>query len=239
MLAFLDGFAAEAPDQLGITVTLRKAPPLPFLPPEHVGRPVLGLVLVWAGDLADGERATAPLRRVGSPIVDVVRPLPYAFIQSMLDGGAPPGRHYYWRSHRLDGLPDAVIDVFLERLCAMTSPFAQINGWAMGGAVARVDPDATAVGPREVGFDISLPTAWMPADPDPERHKQWARAGWDALREYSCGLYANFISDEGDAGVDAAYGARRARLSALKSTWDPHNVFRMNANIAPREAIAR
>jgi hypothetical protein len=157
----------------------------------------------------------------------------------MLDGGAPPGRHYYWKSHRFDGLPDAVIDTFVERLGAMTSPFAQINGWAMGGAVARVDADATAVGPREVGFDISMPTAWLPSDPDPERHKAWARAGWEALREHSCGIYANFIADEGAAGVDAAYGARLTRLTALKDAWDPRNVFRMNANIAPSEVVAR
>jgi FAD/FMN-containing dehydrogenase len=237
VLRALREYAPEAPDELGITLAMMHAPPLPLLPPEHVGRPVLGLVLVWAGDPADGEQAMAPLRRVGKPIADAIRPIPYAFIQSMLDGGAPPGRHYYWKSHRFDGLPDTVIDVFVERLCAMTSPFAQINGWAMGGAVARVDADATAVGRREVGFDISFPTAWLPSDPDPERHKAWARAGWDALREYSCGVYANFISDEGDAGVDAAYGDRRARLTALKDAWDPANVFRMNANIAPSEAI--
>jgi hypothetical protein len=239
VLRALREYAPEAPDELGITLAMMKAPPTPLMPPERVGTPVLGLVLVWAGDPAHGERAMAPLRRVGSPIVDVVRPLPYAFVQSMLDGGAPPGRHYYWRSHRFDGLPDAVIDVFLDRLSAMTSPFGQINGWAMGGAVTRVDPDATAVGPREVGFDISLPAAWLPSDPEPERHVQWSRDGWEALREHSCGVYANFISDEGDAGVDAAYGDRRARLTALKDTWDPHNVFCLNANIQPSAVIAR
>jgi FAD/FMN-containing dehydrogenase len=239
VLRALREYAPEAPDELGITLAMMHAPPLPLLPPEHTGKPVLGLVLVWAGDPADGERAMAPLRRVGRPIADAIRPVPYAFIQSMLDGGAPPGRHYYWKSHRFDGLPDAVIDVFVERLTAMTSPFAQINGWAMGGAVARVDAAATAVGPREVGFDISLPTAWLPGDPDPERHKAWSRAGWEALREHSCGVYANFISDEGDAGVDAAYGERRGRLTALKDEWDPTNVFRMNANITPSEVIAR
>ena len=239
VLRALREYAPEAPDELGITLAMMKGAPTPLLPPERVGTPVLGLVLVWAGDPADGEQALAPLRRARTPIVDAIRPLPYAFIQSMLDGGAPPGRHYYWKSHRLDGLPDAVIDVFLERVAAMTTPFGQINGWAMGGAVARVDPDATAVGPREVGFDISLPAAWLPSDPDPERHKEWSRAGWEALREHSCGVYANFISDEGDAGVDAAYGDRRARLTALKDTWDPHNVFHMNANITPSAVIAR
>jgi hypothetical protein len=146
------------------------APPLPFLPPRLVGKPVLGLVLVWAGDLAEGENATAPLREVASPVAELVRPAPYLALQSMLDGGAPHGRHYYLKSHRLAGLPDEAIDVLVERVEGITSPFSQIGGWAMGGAVSRVDPDATAVGEREVGFDLSFAAAWPPTDPAGERH---------------------------------------------------------------------
>jgi hypothetical protein len=194
---------------------------------------------VWSGDPAEGRRALAPLREVGAPLVDAVAVVPYVFVQSMLDGGAPHGRHYYWKSHRLPDLSDAVVDVFLERLAGMTSPFAQITGWAMGGAVGRVDPDATAVGEREDGFDVNFATGWLPPDPDPERHRDWSRAAWDELAPYSCGIYANFISDEGDAGVEAAYGDRRARLGALKARWDPDNVFRLNANIRPTVEAVR
>jgi hypothetical protein len=239
VLRFLHEFAPEAPDELGVTVAMMRAGPAPFIPPEHRGRPALGLVLVWAGDLAEGERAMAPLRAIGTPIADVVRAVPYVAIQSMLDAGAPHGRHYYWRSHRLPGIPDGVIDVFMEYLEAIPTPFSQINGWAMGGAVSRVDPAATAVGEREVGIDISFPVAWEPGDPDAEGHKAWSRAGWEALRPYSTGVYANFISDEGDSGVEAAYGERLARLSALKATWDPVNVFRQNANIPVAEGALR
>jgi len=121
----------------------------------------------------------------------------------------------------------------------MTSPFAQITGWAMGGAVSRVDPEATAVGEREDGFDVSFATGWLPDDPEPERHRDWSRSAYEALRPYSAGIYANFISDEGDEGVTAAYGDRIARLSALKAAWDPDNVFRMNANIRPSVEVTR
>jgi hypothetical protein len=231
-------YLREAPDELGVAFAMMLAPPLPIIPRDRVGKPVVALVLVWAGDPADGERALAPLREVRTPLVDSVAVVPYVFVQSMLDGGAPHGRHYYWRSHRLPDLSEPVIDVFLERLAAMTSPFGQITGWAMGGAVSRVDPDATAVGGRDDGFDVSFATGWLPADPEPERHREWSRTAWEALRPHSCGLYANFISDEGDAGIEAAYGDRRARLSALKSVWDPDNVFRMNANIRPAVAVA-
>ena len=207
--------------------------------PEQVGRPVVGLVLAWAGDMAEGERATAPLRRIGTPLADAVRPIPYVALQSLLDGGAPHGRHYYWRSHRLPSLPDDAIGVLCERLESATSPFAQISGWAMGGAVARVDPDATAMGEREVGIDLSLAVGWPGSDPEPERHRAWSREGWEALRPHSVGVYANFVSDEGAAGVRAAYGERLARLTALKDRYDPANVFRQNANMPPSEGAAR
>jgi hypothetical protein len=232
-------YLPEAPDELGVAFSLMLAPPLPVMPPSRVGKPAVALVLVWAGDPADGQRALAPLREVGSPLADSVAVVPYVFIQSMLDGGAPHGRHYYWKSHRFPDLDDAVIDVFLERLAAMTSPFAQITGWAMGGAVSRVDPDATAVGEREDGIDVSFAIGWQPNDPEPERHRDWSRSAWQALQPYSTGIYANFISDEGEEGIEAAYGDRRARLSALKTMWDPDNALRMNANIRPTVEAVR
>src|SRR5262249_34775587 len=111
------------------------------------------------------------------------------------------------------------------------TPFSQINGWAVGGAVSRVDPSATAVGRRETGFELSLAAAWPPGDG--EAHKAWVRDGWERLKPHSAGVDANFISDEGAAGVRAAYGAGLPRLQALKHRWDPANVFRHNANIAP------
>ena len=233
VLRFLRDFAPEAPDELGITIALRLAPPMPFLPPERYGKPVLGLVLVWAGDPAAGQQAIAPLRAIGTPTADVVRPVPYLALQSMLDGGAPHGMHYYWKSHRLPHLSDEVIDVLVGRVEAITSPFSQIGGWAVGGAASRVDPDATAVGAREVGFELNVAAAWPPPDPYRDRHTAWVREGWEALRPHSTGVYANFLSDEGAAGVEAAYGARLKRLTVLKDRYDRTNFFRLNANIPP------
>jgi FAD/FMN-containing dehydrogenase len=238
VLRFLREFAPEAPDELGITLAMMLAPPLPFLSPERFGAPVLGLVLAWAGDFAEGARAVAPLLRVGTPIAELIQPTPYLALQCMLDGGAPHGRHYYWKSHRLPSLADEVIDVLVERVASITSPFSQISGWAMGGAVSRVGADATAVGEREVGFDLSFAAAWPPADSDGERHVAWVRQGWEALRPHSTGVYVNFLSDEGAAGVQAAYGLRLQRLRALKDRCDPTNFFRLNANIPPSRAPA-
>jgi FAD/FMN-containing dehydrogenase len=233
VLSALRDFAPTAPDELGISIVMRQAPPLPVLPAEQHGRPVLGLLLAWAGDHEEGRRAVAPLAAVGRPLANAFGPVPYVVLQSMLDASAPHGTHYYWRSHRLPALTDEAIEILVARVEALTSPFSQIGGWAVGGAAGRVDPGATAVGAREQGFEINVTAAWPAPDPEAERHRAWVRDGWEALRPWSAGVYANFIADEGAAGVRAAYGDRLARLVALKDRMDPENVFRLNANIPP------
>jgi FAD/FMN-containing dehydrogenase len=233
VLAFLRDFMADAPDEVGLMANLRLAPALPLFPEHLHGKPIIGLVATYAGPVEEGERVLAPVRSLGHPVLDTVAPKPYVTHQKFLDPAVPHGRHYYWKSHRVPELSDAVIDIIVERIAGITSPFSQIGGWAMGGAVSRVDPAATAVGRREVGFELNIAAGWLPSDPNPARHLAWVREGWEALRPYSVGVYANFLSDEGDAGVVAAYGQRLRRLTALKDRYDPTNVFRLNASIRP------
>jgi FAD/FMN-containing dehydrogenase len=233
VLKAMNDLAADAPDELGISPAVTLAPPAPFVPVDRIGKPMVALILVWTGDPAEGEKVMAPLRAVGSPFADAIRPFPYLFIQSMLDAGAPHGRHYYWKSHRLPQINDEVIAVIMEQAAAASAPFWQMNGWAVGGAVTRVAAETTAVGEREVGFDLNVLAAWPPPDPNGEAHRAWVREGWAALQPHSTGVYTNFLSDEGTAGVEAAYGDRLARLTALKDRYDPANVFRLNANIPP------
>jgi FAD/FMN-containing dehydrogenase len=233
VLRFVRDFAMDAPDELGVVIFARPAPPSPFLPPDQYGKPVVGMLLVWLGDPTEGQRVISPLRALGTPIADVVRPAPYLFVQSLLDAGNPHGAHYYWRSQRLPELTDEIIEVLLAHTESMTSPMSYIGGFAMGGAVTRVDPDATAVGRRDPGFEVNAVAAWPPSNPDGERHAAWVRTLWEALRPHSTGVYANFLSDEDAAGVAWSYGSRLKRLTALKDRYDPGNVFRMNANIPP------
>jgi FAD/FMN-containing dehydrogenase len=235
VLRFIDDFAREAPEDLGITIGARLAPPMPFLSSDQYGKPVVMLLLVWAGDPAEGRAAVAPLLELGKPIAELVRPVPYVAIQSMLDGGAPHGMHYYWKSHRLPVLSKEVIEALVGRVETITSPFSQVGGWAVGGAVSRMDPDATAVSDRErrFGFQVNITAAWPPRDQDGERHTAWVREGWDLLRPYAAGVYANFLSDEDAPGVEEAYGDRLVRLRALKDRYDPTNMFRLNANVRP------
>ncbi len=234
VLRFLRDFAPDAPDDLGIAIVANLAPPMPFLPPESYGRPVFGLLLVWSGDIAEGIRATEPLRSIGTPLGEAVRPVPYRAIQSLLDGSAPAGNHAYWRSHRLPRLTDAAIDVIVARVETITSPLSLLNGWVIGGAASRVPASATAVGERENGIELRCVAVWRPADTEAEKHVAWVREGWAALRPHAAGRqYASFLSDEGAAGVTAAYGDRMDRLVALKDRWDPTNFFDRNVNITP------
>ena len=233
VLRFVRDFAPQAPDELGLVLFARLAPPGPLVPPEHYGRPVLGVVPAWVGDPAEGRRVLAPLRRVGRPVADNLRPLPYLFLQSMVDAGNQHGMHWYWRSQRVPELGDDVVDVLCGLTESITSPLSYVAGFAMGGTAGRVDPDATAVGERGNGFELSIVAGWPPPDPDGDRHVAWVRRGWTGLRPHSAGVYAHFLSDEGAGGVEDAYGERLKRLTALKDRWDPANLFRMNANIPP------
>jgi hypothetical protein len=144
---------------------------MPFLPPKRYGTPVFGLLLSWAGDIAEGIRATAPLRAIGSPLADVVRPTPYLALQSLLDRSAPRSNYYYWQSHRLPDLTEGVVATLTGAVESATSPMSLISGWAIGGAVSRVDPAATAVGEREIGYELRLIAGWPASDPDGERHR--------------------------------------------------------------------
>ena len=199
----------------------------------------LGMWLARYPDPADADQVVRPLRALGRPIGDGFRPIPYLALQSMLDGGAPHGRHYYWKSRRFPTFPDELIEILVSRVASVGAPFWQLNGWAVGGAASRVDPGATAMGHREPGFHLNALVAWPPPDPNGESYRAWVRESWDLTAPYAEGVYANFISDEGEAGMEAAFGERLARLVALKDRYDPTNVFRLNANIVPSGADGR
>ncbi|MFJ7305895.1 BBE domain-containing protein [Streptomyces sp. NPDC099088] len=233
MLRYLRDFADDAPDELGIFLFLRPAPPAAFIPHEYHGKPVMGVFLVRSGDPAQADAAS--IRKLGRPICDLFKVVPYLQLQSMLDGGNPHGMHYYWRSRRIPTLTDSVIDKLVDQTVSSPTPTSYIGGFAIGGAVTRVAPEATAVGKREPGFEINIVAAWHPAHPDPDQQVSWTRRGRENLQPHSSGVYANFLSDEVPASVRRSFGDSLPRLTALKRRLDPSNVFSANANITPAE----
>ena len=235
VLPFLREFIANAPDQVGMMGSLRLAPALPAIPEEMHGKPIVAAVLNYAGSVEDGERVFKPVREFNSPSLDGVVPKPYVAHQKMFDAALPFGRHYYWKSHRLPPMSDDIIGIMAEHAGKITSPFSTLGLFCFGGAVARVPADATAFGHRDAAHDLNIVGAWLPDDPEPERHIAWVRGFFDALEPHSRGVYVNFTSDDTQERVRAAaYGPEKwKRLVALKQKYDPKNFFRLNANIPP------
>ena len=234
VLAVVRQLQAEGPDELGLTVSMRKAPPIPFWRADQYLQPAILVTPMWTGDPAVGAQALAPLRAIDGQIADLVQQVPYMFIQTMLDIGVPHGMHYYWKSHELPGLPDAAIDVLIDRVAAATSPFNQCALFVKGGAVARIPDDACAARGRSSAYDLNIVGQWARTDAQGQTHQGWVRDTYAAMNPHGTGTYVNFLSDEGAQGLEAAYGtATLKRLVALKAQFDPTNVFRFNTNIPP------
>jgi hypothetical protein len=234
VLAGLRDFLVDAPDEIGMMGNLRLAPPMPFVPQELHGKPIVGLVLTYAGSIEDGEQALRPLRELGTPAFDGVVPKPYVAHQKMFDPAVPHGNHYYWKSHRLGPLTDEVIGIAVGHVEQITSPMSTVALFCFGGAMARVPEDATAFPHRDASHDINIVASWLPDDPDPDRHIAWVRGFFADLEPHSRGVYVNFTSDDSADRIHAAYSDEQwARLTKLKTQYDPTNFFRLNANIPP------
>jgi FAD/FMN-containing dehydrogenase len=236
VLRFYRELIAEAPDELTTILNLRRAPALPFVPAELHGRPVVMAIVCYAGAVARGEQVLAPLRAFGRPLLDAIAPRPYVELQELFNPGVPHGWHYYWKSWELPPLSDGAIDTLVEHAARITSPRSYVIVFQLGGAIARVGEHETAYGQRGAAHNVNINAAWLPEDPAGEEHVRWARECYAALEPFGTGrAYVNFLADEGQQRVRAAYGEERyARLVALKRAHDPDNVFRLNQNIDPR-----
>jgi len=233
VLRFYRDWLAGCPDELMTVVVQRLAPPLPVVPAELVGRPVIAVVACWAGDVDDGERVLRPMRQFGAPVLDLFGPKPFLVHQQMFDPSFLRGRHYYVRSCDVAALDDALIDVVVEHGRRISSPISSLALWQMGGQVARVADDETAFHGRHAGFTFNINGNSITAEGF-EEQRQWARAYWSALAPYHAGVYVNFLMEEGDARVRQAYGdGKYERLRALKRRYDPANVLHLNQNIRP------
>jgi FAD/FMN-containing dehydrogenase len=225
---------AEAPDALGGGLVLMSAPPLPVVPAEFHGRPAVGVLVMYDGDPERGAEHLAPLRAL-APAVDLVQPMPYCALQTMLDPPGSSDARGYYRFSFIDELTDAAVDTIVAGAEVAPSPMSAILLQPMGGAFGRVGEMDTALGHRDADWGIQVLAVWL----EPERdtsNRSWVRAVTDALAPWARPAgFPNFIAEAGDAeAVRRAYGAERyARLVAAKDRWDPRNVFRLNHNIQP------
>jgi hypothetical protein len=211
----------------------RRAPDLPAVPRDLVGRRVIAVAACYAGDVAEGQRVMEPLKSFGAPVLDLCVPKPYLAHQRMFDPSFRHGCWYYVRSCDLAALTDEVIDVVADFGMQITSPITSVALWQMGGAVARVDDGATAFHGRHAGFTFNINGNSLTGDGF-EEQRAWARGYWDALSPFHTSVYVNFLMEEGEERVRQAYGEEKyERLKAVKRTYDPTNFFRLNQNISP------
>jgi FAD/FMN-containing dehydrogenase len=221
------------PDEMTTLVNLATAPPAPFLPTDVHGKKIVAVVGVYSGSPDEGRDIAAPLRKLGTPITDLLGPMPYTMMQTLLDGLYTPGARNYFKAGYLGGLSDDAIDTFVRFHGPSISPSSEIHIHHVGGAVARVPDDATAFGQRGAPYLLNIVARWTDPTTD-DAQIEWARDLYAAAEPFSTGgAYVNFLS-AGDDRVAAAYGPDNyERLARLKETWDPTNVFRLNQNVTP------
>ncbi|MGH9243452.1 MAG: FAD-binding oxidoreductase [Acidimicrobiales bacterium] len=212
----------EAPDELSLACSFTTAPDDDAVPAELRSRPVVAILGMWAGGVADGERALAPIRALG-PDADFFGPTGYADFQSSVDD--PPGYRNYWTAENVVDLPDAAIDVLVRRATELPLGPSQLFIVAWGGAVPRFGPTHSPLAGREARFIIHPLLLWEnPADDD--RNRALARAFRRDVHPWSTGAsYPNFLGDEGSARMSEAFGTSTERLAAVKAQWDPHGHF--------------
>jgi FAD/FMN-containing dehydrogenase len=227
-------FAAGAPDELTCWVVMRKAPPLPFLPPEWHGKEIVVFALCYTGDPDAGRKAIAPLQALGKPIADVVGLNPLAGWQTAFDPLLAPGARNYWKSHDFVELPDSAIDIMLDSVRHLPSPDCEVFIGHLGGAMNRVPVAATAYPHRNAIFVMNVHTRWNERAQD-DVCIAWARELFDRTAPHATGgVYVNFMPEDESARVRAgAYGGNYERLARAKAKYDPENLFRQNQNIAP------
>ena len=237
ILAFMRDYMEDAPEDLGVGIAFVSAPPEPFVPPEMHFKPITGIVVCWTGSQEEGEKVCAPIREVAQPVMDMVGPIPYAALQSMLDGGGPHGTRGYFKAEFLPELSDDVIAKAVGHGHNRPSPTTQLLFEPMGGAMKNVDDDDSAVGRRDIPWCYHALAMWMePGQEVEDTHRAWARGLQADLEPHTTtGVYLNFTSDSvDDDRVRKTFGPEKyARLQALKDQYDPQNLFRLNQNIKP------
>jgi FAD/FMN-containing dehydrogenase len=235
VLALFREATASAPDGLCHLLIMRKAPPLPIIPQEAHGAPVVGIAVCYSGPLEEGEELVAPIKRCGRPLVDTIGRKPFTAHQQFLDSGQPFGRRYYWKSDYFDALPEAADGTIIDHATAIASPHSAVLCMHLGGAAARRPAGQTAVGNRTAEYVLNMQGAWEQPAED-ATHVAWARDFWSAMQPFSSGgTYVNFLTEDADQErLRAAYGPELyAGLARIKAKYDPDNLFRSNQNIPP------
>jgi hypothetical protein len=221
---FYREFTPTAPEELTIYLGFATSPE---------GDPVVAAIVCYSGSLEQGEDVIAPLRKFGTPMADLVGPMPYTALQDLSREMFPPRRFNYWKSSFVYDLSDQAIDTMIAQFAGVPSPFTQAAIEQLGGAVSRIGKDETAFSERSAPYNLIIASVWTdPAEND--KNIRWTREFWEVMRPYeSEAVYVNYLDIDEQDRIRAAYGEKYDRLVALKNQYDPTNFFQLNQNIKP------
>ena len=227
------GFIVDAPAYVSGFFAFLVVPPAPMFP-EHLHlKKVCGIVWCCTGSPEQTEAATKPMRTLGQPLLDHVGPAPFPVVQSIFDGLFVPGLQWYWRADNFTELTDEAIARHVEHGSKLPTMLSTMHLYPLNGAAQRVGKTDTAYSFREALFAEVI----VGVDPDPgnaQKITTWCKEYWDALHPFSAGgAYVNFMMDEGQDRIQAAFRDNYSRLAAVKKKYDPANFFRVNQNIRP------
>jgi FAD/FMN-containing dehydrogenase len=224
--------AGDAPEELTCIANVLPAPPLPFLPEEWHGRPVVLAMMVHAGEGPGAEQALAPFRALDTPIADLVGPMPYPDVYPPDDDWHPTAAA---RNLFTDSLDQADAALIVERISASTAEIAAVQIRVLGGAVDRLSNEASAFAHRDRAIMLNIAAIY--SDPGQAgTHTRWSDELTAALQKGGPGVYVNFLADDSEARIREAYPKHTwERLRAVKRRYDPANLFRINSNIPPAD----
>jgi hypothetical protein len=230
-IASFISLAGSAPDELSAIANVMGAPPMPFIPAELYGKMIIMAMLIYVGDPAEGERVIAPFRSIATPYADMIKPMNYPEIYPPEDNSYHPlaaGRTMF-----VDSIDRPVAELIFERLQSSTAMMKVAQLRVLGGAMARVPADATAFAHRNSRIMVNLAALYQNPE-EKATHEAWVSDFASALEQGDHGVYVNFLGDEGVDRIRAAYpGSTWDRLVAVKSRYDPTNLFHLNQNIPP------
>jgi FAD/FMN-containing dehydrogenase len=226
-------FAKEQGDETTVWAVLRKAPPLPFLPPTAHGTEVIVFALFHAGDPEAGRKAVEPVRHFGKALGEFIGVQPYRSWQQAFDPLLTPGARNYWKSHNFADLSDGAIETTIQYVGKLPSPHCEIFFGQIGGATMRPAADSAAYPHRSTLYACNVHGRWDTPAED-RAGMEWARGFFRDMAPHATGgVYVNFLTDDDPNRIQAAYGTNYRRLVEIKKKFDPKNLFRINQNVRP------
>lgn len=231
VLSFYRDFMASAPNECSVYCLFANVPPAPHLPEERHGTPAGVMLACYAGPVEEGRAALAPLSEFGDPFFKAFAPMKFTDLQTAFDAGTPKGTRAYWKGLNVTEIQDGLIDVIAESVQKIPGPVSMVGFESLGGAVAEVDPTATAYAYRNAKFSLGIWAGWNDPAED-EENIAWTRALYEELKGYSSGgVYVNYMDSDEQGRVQSALGENFERLAEIKAKYDPDNVFQGNMAI--------